>query len=529
MSPSPTAWMPAPVNPNMSPSPTAWMPVLVKDLCNPDVVATIAKRKDYSPRLSISPEPEDPWPEGYETPGPDPPEVIAERNETEAKEAYNTLIQMGGRPTGSIRPIPPWERYVDLGDLCYRYAEKEETLFYSQWHGTKPDSAASSTEAGYIAGHWINERKRCSEELRRWQGFLSAQQWRREHCPEFLREEDIERQRYPHDPHLTASLKKWKDWKEYRTYFQRGIDRCNERIEGARRSVEAIQRKDPELVLNKGKLRGYYDSDWLDFIESQREWVAAEEKLLKWVKQQLPAILSECATLLMGVLTSLCEMELRSELEAKGVFNTLVETGGRPTRPIRPVTKRQEHDYTDEHLHVLCHWEGECSQFEEELREWKKFLDYRQKKEADERTGVQLEGQQSTDITTQVELWKDFRAYRQLEVENAKQWVEFWQRQLEDFRDREDRCVRQGQTEVAYRLHSKAKDARSYVKEAQKQVRPAEVQLKWAEEQLSALITENAVSVTEVSIFDHLEDQAKLPKRASRSSQTALKNLRSNR
>lgn len=83
----------------------------------------------------------------------------------------------------------------------------------------------------------------------------------------------------------------------------------------------------------------------------------------------------------------------------------------------------KERDYTDEHLHVLCHWQGECSHLEEELREWKKFLDYRQKQGADGRTEVQLEEQQSAEAPTPVELWKDYRAYQQLEVENAKQWV----------------------------------------------------------------------------------------------------------
>lgn len=105
-------------------------------------------------------------------------------------------------------------------------------------------------------------------------------------------------------------------------------------------------------------------------------------------------------------------MELRSEREAKAVYNTLVETGGRLTRLIRPVPDSQERDHTDEYLHVLCHWQGEYSQFEEELREWKKFLDYKQKKEADGRTEVQLEERQSIETKTQVDLWKDYRAYQ---------------------------------------------------------------------------------------------------------------------
>lgn len=77
------------------------------------------------------------------------------------------------------------------------------------------------------------------------------------------------------------------------------------------------------------------------------------------------------------------------------------------------------------------------------MREWKIILDYRQKKEADKRTELQLEVQQSTETTTKVDLWKDYRAYQQLEVDNAKQWVEFWQRQVEHFQQKEDNCARQ--------------------------------------------------------------------------------------
>ena len=130
-------------------------------------------------------------------------------------------------------------------------------------------------------------------------------------------------------------------------------------MEGARQAVEAIQREDPEVVANKGKVRGHDDRDWLRRIETNRERVAVEEKRLEWVKQQLPAVLSDCAASLMGAPTSRREMELKSELEAKEIFNALMETGGRPTRPIRLVSDRPGHDHTDEHLHVLCHWQDE--------------------------------------------------------------------------------------------------------------------------------------------------------------------------
>ena len=434
---------------------------------------------------------------------------------------------MGGRPTRPIRCNLHWKTVPFSGEQFYQDTEEDEELFY--YGAAKPRRALHPSETGVIVSHWAAEKKRLDEELQRWQDFLDTQQRSREHHPEFASEEDMERQRYPQDPDLTASLKKLKNWKEYQAYFQRGIDRLKRGMEGARRAVEAIQRKDPEVVVNKGKVRGRSDEDWLRTIEEQRGKLAAEEKRLEWVKKQFPAVLSECAASLMELPESRPQMEERSELEVKRVYNTLVDTGGRPGRPIRPVPDIHNAEHTDEHLHVLCHWEGECSHFEEELREWKKFLDYRQKKETDGRTEVQLEERQSAESPTQVDLWKDYRAYQQLEVDNAKQWVEFWWRQVKECQDTENHCALQGWASTAKRYHSKGERMKSHVEDARKQVGPAEMQLEWVEEQLSAILAECAVSTTQMSTSDRLEDQAKLPKRASRSGQTTLKDLRSNR
>ncbi len=98
-----------------------------------------------------------------------------------------------------------------------------------------------------------------------------------------------------------------------------------------------------------------------------------------------------------------------------------MDTGGRPSRPIQPVPDIKDSEYTDKHVHALYHWEGEYSQFEEELREWKRFLDYRQKKGINGETEVQLEERQCAESPTQVDLWKDYRAYQHLEVETTKQ------------------------------------------------------------------------------------------------------------
>ncbi|KAL9638790.1 MAG: hypothetical protein Q9204_001364 [Flavoplaca sp. TL-2023a] len=232
-------------------------------------------------RLSKSPQPEREWSfEGDETPEPDPPEIRAVRVEAAAKEAYDTLIQMGGRPTRSIRFNPRWKTVIVDGDLVYQDAEEVEALFLDR-RSSGPGS--SWTEAEFIAAHWGAEYRQFKEELQRWRDFRHIQQWRREHRPNYAREEDVERQRYPQDPHLTASLKKLKDWKEYQTYFQDSINRDKKYMENKRRAVEALQGDDHEAKQKyegTGKFKAT-DESTLDTMEYNLEKLAGEEKRLE--------------------------------------------------------------------------------------------------------------------------------------------------------------------------------------------------------------------------------------------------------
>ena len=156
------------------------------------------------------------------------------------------------------------------------------------------------------------------------------------------------------------------------------------------------------------------------------------------------------------------------------------------------------------------------------------------------KTETQLKERQSAESLTQVNLWKDYRAYEHLGVDYARQWVEFWQRQVKHFEEEENHCVRQAkQVEKdstrqmlngsAYRCHSWAEDIQKHVEEARKQVRPAEARLTWIEQQLSTFLAECGVSTMEVFTSDHLQDQVMPRKRASSSGQATLKNLRFDR
>ncbi|KAL8974167.1 MAG: hypothetical protein Q9197_001588 [Variospora fuerteventurae] len=283
-----------------------------------------------------------------------------------------------------------------------------------------------------------------------------------------------------------------------------------ERFRGAR-AVEAIRRGDPRTVSNTSVKRWGSEDDYflMEKIISDLEWFPVAEKRLEWAKQQLLAVLAECVTSSEGRPTSRRLMEGRSELEAKRVFSNLVETGGKPSRPIRPLPENLEREHADQHVHALRHWDGEYSQFEEEWRVRKKFLDYRQKTEADDRTEAQPEGGLSAETTTQVELWKDYRAYQQLEVDTAKQWVEFWQRHVEENYGFEKDDMTRGWETVADR-------SQSFLDESRNQVLFQQMRLEWVEQQLSVLLAAPMVLTTEASPSDRLDHQSKMPKSASR-------------
>lgn len=97
---------------------------------------------------------------------------------------------------------------------------------------------------------------------------------------------------------------------------------------------------------------------------------------------------------------------------------------------------------------------------------------------------------------------------------------------MQKYEKKEKECASGG---IAERYYSEAEDAQSYVEEVRKQVRPAEARLQWVEQELSALLAERAGSMIQVFKSNRLEGQANLPKRTSRSGQTTLKNLLSNR
>lgn len=294
--------------------------------------------------------------------------------------------------------------------------------------------------------------------------------------------------------------------------------------------MEAIEQRASEVDLDKLTFKGLSQLDCLRKLHNCLEWLEAGEKRLKWIQQQPPLILSECADSLIGTPTSCRQMKEIMEADTRQVYTSLINTSGRPTRLNRPIPDIEEGDQTD-FLLVLCHWEDEHSQFEDQLTKWKQFQEYLSKKEVDENKESQLQEQHHTESLTRLKLWKEYQAYQQMKVDNAKKWVEFWRRQAKWFQQKEKYWA---QPEMigggeAQRCRSQAEEARSHAEDAQQQIRPVELRLEWIEQEIQEILSEQSFSSYKMLTSDQLHAQIKSQKATSKSDQCTPRNLRSKR
>ena len=250
-----------------------------------------------------------------------------------------------------------------------------------------------------------------------------------------LQQHELER-----ESRFTANLTLLKDWRQFRTYRERRfVDYHRRRIKGCEGRLQALQREMDDATTDKirenlSRRREKIRSE----IFCQQLDLGRKEILLKRVKQQLPAILSECIDSASGLSTSRHRLEETCELEARQIYNTLIEMGGRPSRPMRPPSNAWNSEQTDDLLHILYHWDNEYLQFEEELDIWKKFRNWqRQPREGKQENGTQgnAEPEQlepwSSESLAKLNDWKDFQIFQQWRANLAKDRVDTWERELE--------------------------------------------------------------------------------------------------
>ena len=397
-----------------------------------------------------------------------------------AKLVYDTLIQLGGRPSRPIRLQPIW----GFNDYLKRT---------------------------FVKNTWRCEFKQFATELLDWQEFLLYQQNVREHGHGTATDGRTDTQSHSQDDLLTECRMKLEKWRGYRVWHLNAIIALENQ-------AEYWWRADQELgcphflTTRKTPIKKFGGC---------KESISIVKSRLEWIEEQLPLVLSECATSLSMTPISRRRMEESCETDVRQIYQDLIAIDGRPTRPIGTVPDAWYLEQTNEHLHVLRHWENEYRQFEEELRQWKEFLGHRQKSE--------LHKLQSADGLSKYNLWKEYENFQQSKVNNAKHWVEYWHRekdyQLQEFNasvelatdtlqekadgriqpDRYNSLLQQAKLGVRFALNH-VDEYQAHMEEAQEQVEVAETRLTWTKQQLPAILVECTVSAANLSTPDHLVD-----------------------
>ncbi len=194
-------------------------------------------------------------------------------NEGGAYEQYDTLLQMGGRPTRSINPDP------------------------GVW-----DPVKVNVEEVHVLNHWSVESGRLQDELDRWRHFREFQQRNRAKPETFPRyQEHVLKYRQGNgiegivQLHLQPEEQtKLDEWKEYQFYehrklgrLQRIVKRAQETAESARNRFDAAESDESKdaihdaLLIYQGRLR------------SAELNVERLNELLDWIEGQFPLIISE--------------------------------------------------------------------------------------------------------------------------------------------------------------------------------------------------------------------------------------------
>ena len=415
------------------------------------------------------------------------PDIDPNETQLQAEWAWETLSKMGGRPTRPILFDTTRDTKVVDG---YIYMRDEDGCEHS------------IDEHKYNWLHWSLERERFNQELNDWKDFRKEQQqihekqqmnggaengepqhreqrphaftleeqkasemewdrheqelkdWKESRDAQWLVDQsqqgkraekkvNLQEHELERESRFAANLTLLKDWRQFRTYReQRFVDYHRRRIKGCERRLRALQREMDDATTEKirenlSRRRKKIRSD----IFCQQLDLRRKKILLKRVKQQLPAILSECINSTSGSPTSRHKLEEACELEARQVHNTLIEMGGRPTRPIRPVSNTLNPEQTDDLLHILHYWDNEYLHFEGELDLWKKFRYWQQQPcESQQKNGTQGNAvpeqlkqpeQWSLETLTKLNDWKYFLTFQQWRVNLAKERVDVWERELD--------------------------------------------------------------------------------------------------
>lgn len=273
-----------------------------------------------------------------------------------AYDDYDTLIDMGGRPSTPINPDPgPW------------------------------DPAKADDEEGWINRHWGSiEWGRARKELQRWKAFRRFQADNRkgvEKFKDYLKWVNEFRAKRKIQWTLSLQLQwdlqtKLDEWKEYHLFFSYLIH-----------FIELGFEEYPERQLVTCSQYTATDDGYSTVTRRGHERLS---EFLKWIEEQLPIIATECVASeqqgeINGGSTTPSEEELLDGERRRAYenYDTLIQMGGRPRAPINPDPGVCDDPSRSEVSFVLDHWRTEGGRIRKEMIRWKAFRRFQANRRSD--------------------------------------------------------------------------------------------------------------------------------------------------
>ncbi|MCJ1459578.1 hypothetical protein MMC28_009957 [Mycoblastus sanguinarius] len=337
--------------------------------------------------------------------------------EIRARQAYSTLLEMGGIPSRPIREkseaIQAYRLLMETGGIP-SHLIREDPL----------QSLIGQQSENPVDSHWHQEWKLFEEELREWEEFRNIQQ---RYPEDAVRQsaEQIQRIRN-HDHHLADIWMKLQEWQDFQAEQEEKIHRENTTVDRTRRTIDMqqLQTTSPDLILSGWK----HESKFRDLKDQQLQVEIAEERL-GLIKQQVSKIILEvnATTMRSSKLHDLVESELKTQ--ARDIIRSIEIIDGKPSRSIESPPPGQHL------LSVLQHWENERAQFQRELQAWKKYLRWYDRVYGKAKFSEQIKHQSTKSLTktnrpcTAV-LWRVFFEYHQGCLRESQGGKDFWAKQI---------------------------------------------------------------------------------------------------
>lgn len=372
--------------------------------------------------------------------------------EIRAKQAYDEIIEISGRPTRPLRLQPTWN-----------ITHRDGLAYITDTNGKHLRTLLSTIDP--MSDHWSNEREHFNEELDMWLKFQKYQQGV-QHLNRL--ETDLELDNT--DAGLIKVLTQLNEWQELEKFQRLVIGDDVSFKEKCRSDFLWITSwdtdKDPQTI---SMVHNAIDT-WLRRMDRCQEYLEASKNRLEWIKSAWPNVVAEAVDMISKTpeLQPVLEATFRTQTHA--AFTTILKLGGRPSHAVNPPDKSMDD------LDRILYWTSETSKYTEELSDWKKFLNWRQQNLGDSPTTKEQEFRYPK-FKSSPDYFAAFENFRSFEYEIALTWLKCWQRVVRWYE--EEMGIKKSKDPSSFppALGSYAKAARLRVRESEQELADAAMRL----------------------------------------------------